>query len=78
MDNWPAFEEKMKKEGLSEAAIAAFEYNFKKLTSGESLFLGDPGFGHATGLLLGCIGLLGATGFAARPRSDDVVTVGGG
>ena len=41
MDNWPAFEEKMKKEGLSEAAIAAFEYNFKKLTSGESLFLGE-------------------------------------
>ena len=31
----------MKAEGLSDAAIAAFKYNFAKLTSGESLFLPD-------------------------------------
>jgi len=38
---WPAYEEKMKAEGLSTAAIDAFKYNFKKLTSGDSLFLGE-------------------------------------
>eukprot|EP00966_Prymnesium_polylepis_P279639 6460431-Prymnesium_polylepis.1 len=31
----------MKAEGLSTAAIDAFKYNFKKLTSGDSLFLGE-------------------------------------
>ena len=31
----------MKAEGLSKAAIDAFKYNFTKLTSGESLFVGE-------------------------------------
>ena len=39
MEHWPAYEAKMKGEGLSDAAINAFKYNFEKLTSGESLFI---------------------------------------
>ena len=35
--SWPAYEEKMRAEGLSDAAIAAFKYNFKMLTSGACL-----------------------------------------
>ena len=34
---WPAYEAKMKAEGLSAAAIAAFKYNFGVLTSGADL-----------------------------------------
>mmetsp|Transcript_4908 Transcript_4908/g.10839 ORF Transcript_4908/g.10839 Transcript_4908/m.10839 type:complete len:463 (-) Transcript_4908:636-2024(-) len=41
MENWPAYESKMKAEGLNEAAIAAFKYTFEKLTSGESLMVGE-------------------------------------
>merc|ERR1719171_2134495 len=36
---WPAYEAKMKAEGLSEAAIAAFRYNFGVLTSGADLMI---------------------------------------
>ena len=36
---WPAYEEKMKAEGLSAAAIAAFKYNFSVLTSGKDLMI---------------------------------------
>jgi len=36
---FPAYTEKMTKEGLNATAQKAFEYNFAKLTSGESLFL---------------------------------------
>ena len=36
---WPAYEKKMKKEGLSTAAIAAFRYNFSVLTSGANLMI---------------------------------------
>ena len=36
---WPAYEAKMKKEGLSDAAIAAFKYNFGVLTSGADLMI---------------------------------------
>lgn len=36
---WPAYEAKMKAEGLNEAAIAAFKYNFKVLTSGASTMI---------------------------------------
>jgi len=36
---WPAFEEKMKAEGLNEAAIAAFKYNFGVLVSGASTMI---------------------------------------
>jgi len=36
---WPAFEAKMKAEGLSAAAIAAFKYNLGVLTSGANLMI---------------------------------------
>jgi UDP-N-acetylglucosamine pyrophosphorylase len=36
---WPAYEAKMKSEGLSEAAMAAFKYNFGVLTSGANLMI---------------------------------------
>lgn len=36
---WPAYEEKMKAEGLSDAAIAAFKHNFSVLTSGANLMI---------------------------------------
>jgi len=36
---WPKYEEKMRKEGLNEAAMAAFKYNFSVLTSGESTMI---------------------------------------
>jgi len=36
---WPAYEEKMKKDGCNEAAINAFKYNFKVLCSGASTLL---------------------------------------
>jgi len=36
---WPKYEAKMKKEGCSEAAIAAFKYNFGVLTSGANLMI---------------------------------------
>jgi len=36
-EKWPAFEAKMKKEGLNEAAINAFKANLKVLTSGADL-----------------------------------------
>jgi len=36
---WPAYESKMKAEGLSEAAIAAFRHNFGVLTSGKNLMI---------------------------------------
>merc|ERR1719217_1945110 len=36
---WPAYETKMKAEGLSDAAIAAFKYNLGVLTSGADLMI---------------------------------------
>ena len=36
---WLLFEEKMKAEGLTDAAIAAFKYNFGVLTSGANLMI---------------------------------------
>jgi len=36
---WAAFEQKMKAEGLSAAAIAAFKYNYFKLASGANLMI---------------------------------------
>jgi len=36
---WPVYEEKMKKEGLNEAAIAAFKYNFGVLVSGANTMI---------------------------------------
>ena len=38
---WPAYESKMKAEGLSEAAIAAFRYNLSMLTSGANLMIAE-------------------------------------
>ena len=38
-EHWPAFANKMQKEGLSEAAIGAFKYNYEKLASGADLML---------------------------------------
>jgi len=36
---WPAFEAKMQAEGLNEAAIEAFKYNYKVLTSGANTMI---------------------------------------
>ena len=36
---WPQYEKKMRKEGLSQAAISAFKYNFSVLTSGANLMI---------------------------------------
>jgi len=38
-ERWPAYEAKMKAEGLNEAAIAAFKYNLGVLLSGESTMI---------------------------------------
>eukprot|EP00933_Yihiella_yeosuensis_P071487 TRINITY_DN79696_c0_g1_i1.p1 TRINITY_DN79696_c0_g1~~TRINITY_DN79696_c0_g1_i1.p1 ORF type:complete len:486 (-),score=129.90 TRINITY_DN79696_c0_g1_i1:93-1550(-) len=38
---WPAYEQKMKKEGLNQAAIDAFKYNFKVLTSDKNTMIGE-------------------------------------
>ena len=38
---WPAYERKMKKEGLNKAAIDAFKYNFGVLVSGEDTMIGE-------------------------------------
>ena len=38
-EHWAAFEAKMKKEGLNDAAIGAFKYNYEKLASGADLML---------------------------------------
>lgn len=38
---WPFFEEKMRKEGLNEAAIAAFKSNYFKLASGADLMIAE-------------------------------------
>jgi len=42
---WPAYEEKMKAEGLNEAAIAAFKYNYGVLLSGESTLIPESAIG---------------------------------
>ncbi len=39
MEHWAAYEAKMKAEGLNETAIAAFKFNFEKLTSGANLMI---------------------------------------
>jgi hypothetical protein len=39
---WPAFEAKMRKEGLSQAAIDAFKHNYQQLVQG------------VTGMVRGC------------------------
>jgi len=49
-DKYPDFEAKMKAEGLNETAIAAFKYNFAKLTSGESLMMPESSVGPVADL----------------------------
>ncbi|CAJ1400147.1 unnamed protein product [Effrenium voratum] len=39
VDMWPKFEEKMKKEGCNETAIAAFKYNYGVLVSGADVMI---------------------------------------
>lgn len=38
---WPQYETKMKAEGLNEAAIAAFKYNYEVLVSGKNTLIGE-------------------------------------
>ena len=53
---WPAFEAKMKAEGLSDAAIASFKHNFVTLASGANLMISEapprvrPGSGRQPAL----------------------------
>ena len=44
-DLWPAYETKMKAEGLNEAAIAAFKHNFGVLVSGQSTLIPESAIG---------------------------------
>ncbi len=39
-DQWPAYEEKMRGRGLSEAAIGAFKRNFDQLVAGVTGMVG--------------------------------------
>ena len=47
---WPLFEEKMKAEGLSEAAIAAFKHNYYKLASGADLMIAENSIASVSAL----------------------------
>jgi len=46
---WPAFEAKMKAEGLSDAAIASFKHNFVTLASGANLMISEAPPASQTG-----------------------------
>jgi UDP-N-acetylglucosamine pyrophosphorylase len=47
---WPIYEAKMKAEGLNDAAIAAFKYNFEVLVSGANTMIPEASIGAVTGL----------------------------
>jgi len=47
---WPTYESKMKAEGLNDAAIAAFKYNFEVLVSGANTMIPEAGLSAVTGL----------------------------
>jgi hypothetical protein len=50
-DNWAMFEEKMKAEGLSQAAIGAFKHNYDQLVKGVTGLVSAASLskiGHAT------------------------------
>jgi len=47
---WPQFEAKMKSEGLSDAAIAAFKHNFVTLASGANLMISEWNISPVTSL----------------------------
>lgn len=49
-ENWPAFEEKMKKDGCNDAAINAFKYNYGVLCSGASTMMGEDMLGSVASL----------------------------
>jgi len=49
-ESWPAYEEKMKKEGLNDAAIAAFKYNLGVLLSGASTMIPESDIGPVESL----------------------------
>jgi UDP-N-acetylglucosamine pyrophosphorylase len=42
---WPAYEAKMKAEGLNDAAIAAFKYNYEVLVSGKNTMIPEAAIG---------------------------------
>lgn len=48
--HWPAFLAKMQKEGLNEAAINAFKYNYSVLCSGESTTIPESAIGSVESL----------------------------
>jgi len=47
---WPGYAAKMKAEGLNDAAIAAFKYNFEVLVSGANTMIPEGAIGPVTGL----------------------------
>jgi UDP-N-acetylglucosamine pyrophosphorylase len=47
---WPTYESKMKAEGLNDAAIAAFKYNFEVLVSGANTMIPEGAIGSVSGL----------------------------
>lgn len=47
---WPVYEAKMKAEGLNDAAIAAFKYNFEVLVSGANTMIPEDAIGSVAGL----------------------------
>jgi UDP-N-acetylglucosamine pyrophosphorylase len=60
---WPQYEAKMKAEGLNEAAIAAFKYNFQVLTSGANTMIADSA-------ISGVETLPGLDGLDIAPKPD--------
>lgn len=47
---WPVYESKMKAEGLNDAAIAAFKYNYEVLVSGADTMIPEASIGSVSGL----------------------------
>merc|ERR1719230_2104908 len=47
---WPIYEAKMRAEGLNDAAIAAFKYNFEVLVSGANTMIPEAAIGPVVGL----------------------------
>jgi len=47
---WPAYQEKMTKEGLNEAAIAAFKYTYEVLVSGKNTLIGEGAIGPVSSI----------------------------
>jgi UDP-N-acetylglucosamine pyrophosphorylase len=47
---WPIYDAKMRAEGLNDAAIAAFKYNFEVLVSGANTMIPEAAIGSVSGL----------------------------